>query len=58
MEKKVLDEKTIERKISDVVAIWGIEGMDFSEKDLEKKKAFLRGELSKEEFLSAKNKRG
>lgn len=54
MEKKVLTEKEIEKKISDLVAIWGIEGMEFTEEELDRKKAFLRGEISEKDFLRAK----
>lgn len=55
MEKKVLTEKEIEKKINDLVAIWGIEGMEFTEEELDRKRAFLRGEISEEDFLLLKN---
>lgn len=55
MEKKVLTEKEIEKKINDLVAIWGIEGMEFTEEELDRKRAFLRGESSEEDFLLLKN---
>lgn len=51
---KILDsDKSEERKISDMKAIWGIENMRFSDDDIKRKTAFLNGEISEEELLSA-----
>lgn len=51
-EKRALTEEEIEKKISDLVAIWGIEGMEFTQEELDRKRAYLRGEITKEEFMS------
>lgn len=45
---------SVQRKINDMKAIWGIEKMQFSEEDIKRKKAFLSGEISENELLSAK----
>lgn len=52
MEKKVLTEKEIEKKISDIKAIWGIEGMEVMPEDELSIRKYLAGEISKEELMA------
>lgn len=52
MEKKKITEKEIDRKISDIKAIWGIEGMEVTPETEASLRRYFAGEMTEEEMMS------
>lgn len=51
-EKSKLTQQEIERKISDIKAIWGIEGMDVQPETEKSLRKYLAGEMTEDELMS------
>lgn len=51
-EKSKLTQQEIERKISDIKAIWGIEGMDVEPETEKSLRKYLAGEMTEDELMS------
>ena len=50
--EKKLTQQEIERKISDIKAIWGIEGMDVEPETEKSLRKYLAGEMTEDELMS------
>ena len=52
VKEKKLTQQEIERKISDIKAIWGIEGMDVEPETEKSLRKYLAGEMTEDELMS------
>ncbi len=50
--EKKLTQQEIDRKISDIKAIWGIEGMDVEPETEKSLRKYLAGEMTEDELMS------
>ncbi len=50
--EKKLTQQEIDRKISDIKAIWGIEGMDVEPETEKSLRKYLVGEMTEDELMS------
>ena len=57
MERKKLTPEEVERIIEDKKTIFAIEGMSFTDEELEMSRKFLLGEITKEEYEKSKFKK-
>lgn len=50
MEQSELTPEEVQNEIENIKTVYAIEGMEFSDEELEMMKKFLSGEISKEEY--------
>ena len=50
MEKRNLTPEEVQNEIDNIITVYAIEGMEFSDEEIEMMRKFLSGEISQEEY--------